>query len=76
MNIDDRMNKCIDIKNVSGVITIKCKLGFWSVSGRDQKEVVSDARHYFGQYLSDGEYHELVGGKSPLQILMSQSGRT
>ena len=34
----------------------KCLCGLWKVEGPDRDSVEREARHYWLQYLSDGEY--------------------
>ena len=54
-------DRCTETKRMKdGAIQIHCKLGLWSVYGIDHERVKSEARHYFGQYLSDGEYADLL----------------
>ena len=33
-----------------------CKLGLWSVSGRDKEQVINEAMSYLAKYYMDGEY--------------------
>ena len=35
---------------------INCKKGLWSVCAPTEKQALNEAKHYFSQYLSDGEY--------------------
>jgi len=44
-----------------GQVEIRCKLGLWSVSGREHKEVKIEAKHYWIQYYEDGEYNKFLG---------------
>lgn len=39
---------------------IDCKLGLWGASGPDPESVEREARHYWIQYFSDGEYRKLI----------------
>lgn len=55
-----------------GRVEIKCKLGFWSVFAPTRELAVREAMHYFSQYRSDGEYHSIIGGKTPAQVLMER----
>jgi hypothetical protein len=55
----DDMNKIED--NTTFVMIgqryrIDCNKGLWSVEGANREEVVREAKHYFFQYESDGEY--------------------
>lgn len=45
-----------------GWVSISCKLGMWSVEGRDEDAVLQEALHYFRQYKADGEYGHIIGG--------------
>ena len=58
--------KCVDASRNK----ITCKLGLWSVESDDKERLKAEAMHYWRQYRSDGEYHELIGGPTPLEILM------
>jgi hypothetical protein len=49
---------------------VSCKLGLWSVEGSDCIKVLSEAVHYFEQYRSDGEYHEIIGGPTINEVMM------
>ena len=63
------MEKCT-IKTRGGKrTTISCKLGLWSVSGSCESDVIGEANHYFEQYKTDGEYSEIIGGKTVLETL-------
>ena len=54
-------DRCTETKRMKdGSIQIHCKLGLWSVCGIDHERVKAEARHYFGQYLGDGEYADLL----------------
>lgn len=39
---------------------IGCKKGLWMVEGTDKEYVRSQAKHYFIQYWSDGEYDDIL----------------
>ena len=55
-----------------GRCTIKCKLGLWSVTARSRSIAVVDAYALYRQYKSDGEYHELIGGPTPNEVMISR----
>jgi len=40
---------------------IGCKKGLWMVEGTDKEYVTNQAKHYFIQYWSDGEYDDILG---------------
>lgn len=49
--------------------SINCKLGLWGVTCADKESRYREARHYFMQYMRDGEYWNIIGGMSPAGIL-------
>ena len=57
---DALLNECTRTTFQGGTMMIRCKLGFWSCSGRDHDQVKREARHYFALYYSDGEYDEML----------------
>ena len=63
------MEKCTTYKREGEMCTISCNLGLWSVSRRYGLELISEALHYFEQYKADGEYSEIIGGKTVLETL-------
>ena len=48
--------KWVEIKSVKNGVEIKCKKGNWSVIAPTKHAAQIEARHYFMQYLQDGEY--------------------
>jgi hypothetical protein len=52
-----------------GELVVSCKLGLWSVSGKDRLVVMGHASYYFKQYKEDGEYYNIIGGESPINKL-------
>lgn len=62
-------NRCVTKSFVDGVYEIECKLGLWSVSGTDRKQVNNEAIYYFSQYKEDGEYSSIIGGMSVIEKL-------
>lgn len=70
MNKQTEMEKCTTYNRKGGRCEIKCRLGLWSVEGEDLIDVVNEAYHYFEQYKDAGEYHEIIGGESPVQKIM------
>ncbi len=66
------MEKCTTYKRNGEQCTIRCNLGLWEVSGKYGIGLINEASHYFDQYKADGEYHEILGGKSPLEILIAK----
>ena len=73
MNTLNQLQKCSDRAfNSDGTITITCKLGLWSVSAPNLVRVTEEALHLFKQYKADGEYHSIIGGLSPEDVLMGK----
>ena len=66
------LEKCATYRRNGDVCTIKCNLGLWEVSGKYGLDLINEAEHYFQQYKSDGEYSEILGGKSALEVLMGR----
>lgn len=57
----DEFERCIERKLMKdGRTEIHCKLGLWSVSTPDAKTAECEARHYWQQYYTDGEYADLL----------------
>jgi len=52
--------------------TISCNLGLWEVKGRYGLDLINEATHYFNQYKASGEYSEIIGGESVLDIITKQ----
>jgi len=54
-------DRCVRRERVgSGKIRYACRLGLWSVEGYDENCVDKEARRYWYQYYSDGEYESLL----------------
>lgn len=71
-------DKCTTkIIHPSGRTVVICKLGLWSVTAPTELEAISEGIHYFEQYKSDGEYHEIIGGVDLMVAIrrMLRSGR-
>ena len=63
MKLDDPlMNTCCIVSQdgESGRVRIKCKKNLWLVDCPTLEQALNEARHYFGQYLRDGEYDDLI----------------
>lgn len=63
------LERCATYTRVGDTCTISCKLGLWEVSGPYGVQLINEAEHYFQQYKADGEYHQILGGKSPTELL-------
>ena len=66
----DDFNKCVTKTIKDGYVSIRCKLGLWCVRCPEGDTAYKEAFHYWKQYESDGEYHEIIGGESVMQKLM------
>lgn len=44
-------------------VEIECPLGLWSFNGKDNEQTENEAKYYFMQYFSDGEYDKLIQNK-------------
>ena len=64
------IEKCAIYKRTGDRCSISCKLGLWEVEGPYGLALMNEADHYFEQYRADGEYHKILGGESPADILM------
>jgi hypothetical protein len=51
-------DKCV-IRSCKGR-SIRCRLGLWAVSAPDAATADREARHYWQQYMADGEYKTLL----------------
>jgi len=66
--------ECVDESMEGGRVTLKCKLGLWSVSAADSDSVYLEAFHYWRQYNDDGEYSSILGGESVMDKLLKGRG--
>ena len=73
MNLTE-MEKCTTYhRDDNGVIRkIECILGLWSVEGRFDLQLINEAGHYFKQYRDDGEYSDILGGKSAAEVMIDK----
>ena len=67
------MEKCTIYQRRGDKCTISCKLGLWSVEGEYGLELINEATRYFEQYKADGEYSEILGGRSSIDALTEQA---
>jgi hypothetical protein len=56
----DYFNKIVHKTENRGRFCVFCPLGLWGVSAPTKEQAESEARHYFRQYFSDGEYDALI----------------
>ena len=57
----ERFEKCIERKLMDdGSIEIHCARGLWAVFAMDHDKAEVEARHYWSQYDSDGEYTHII----------------
>jgi hypothetical protein len=66
------LEKCTTYRRDGSNCTITCNLGLWEVSGNYGLQLINEAEHYFQQYKSDGEYYQIIGGKSPVELMMNE----
>ena len=66
------MERCVTYKRHGDRCEIKCKLDLWSVEGPYGLSLINEASHYFEQYKADGEYSEILGGKSAVEVLLER----
>lgn len=69
MSEQDDFEKCVIESKVGGRTSLKCRLGLWAVMSTDSDSVYLESYRYWRQYRDDGEYHEIIGGKSPIEML-------
>jgi hypothetical protein len=59
--LNDKFEKCVERKLMKdGSTEIHCKMGLWGVSGQDKEAIEKEARNYWIQYFSDGEYEDIL----------------
>ena len=69
----EKFYRCVTMsKDDDGRTDIDCKLGLWGVSAPTMREAVIEAKSYFQQYLADGEYSSIVGGKNVVETLLDR----
>lgn len=71
MDVTDMAN-CTTYTRAGDSCTIRCNLGLWEVTAQYGLNLINEATHYFEQYKADGEYHAILGGKSPSEILIAK----
>ncbi len=67
------MEKCTTYTRCGDTCTIKCNLGLWEVTAQYGLNLINEASSYFEQYRVAGEYHEIIGGKSPLELIIGEN---
>ena len=68
LTIFQKMALCVNETKKGNKVEIACKMGLWSVIG-NESDVYFNALHYFKQYMDDGEYSSIIGGKSVIDNL-------
>ena len=63
------MEKCTTYTRSGSECSIKCILGLWEVKGPDGMQLINEASHYFEQYKRDGEYSDILGGPTNIDVL-------
>jgi hypothetical protein len=56
MDFKEAYKKWVSIRKNKTGYTIKCKKGLWRVDCQNKRRAEVEAKHYFAQYFSDGEY--------------------
>lgn len=60
MDIEEAFKKFVSVKRKKLTHGMrweaKCKKGLFCVEAREEIDAICEARHYFAQYFSDGEY--------------------
>jgi len=70
MNALAEYKACTILRVNGGRTNISCKLGLWSVNSLCHSTAQRNAQNYFKQYKSDGEYFDIIGGKTTGDILL------
>jgi len=60
MKIDDGFKRFTKHTKDECGFCVNCVLGLWGVSAPTKEQAENEARHYFAQYWSDGEYDHLI----------------
>lgn len=61
--------KCTRYTYFKGLHTYECRKCLWQVSSKKKHDAEAEALHYWRQYKADGEYSDIIGGASVLDIL-------
>jgi hypothetical protein len=61
--------KCTNTVFDGDLWDISCSLGLWSVSGACKDEVQDEALHYFRRDRDDGEYSDIIGDPTVLEVM-------
>jgi hypothetical protein len=56
MSIDDAFNKFTRYKKTKFGHEVSCIKGLLCICAPDKVQAITEAKHYFAQYFSDGEY--------------------
>lgn len=64
-----KFERCTEINRSKDRVKISCRLGLWGVDSPTLQQAVDEAKGYFLQYLDDGEYSSIIGGKSVIEKL-------
>ena len=67
--------KCIRRKIIGDRLQIECVLGLWEVESSSIEDCEKEARHYWNQYMLDGEYSSIIGGESVKEVLKKTLGK-
>lgn len=71
-DLDKEFAKNVSCKTTEFGYEISCKKDLWGVECKDQKTAFREAKHYFQQYWSDGEYDGTVVEKMRDRLIRSK----
>jgi len=72
----EKFVKCTKVKQSKNRVTVDCVKGLWGVDAPTMEQAIDEAKSYFLQYLGDGEYSDIVGGKDPLETMLEEFNNT
>ena len=72
MNSTDKFNACTKHSNDADSYRIECVKGLWSVDAPTMILALAASTHYFKQYSEAGEYSDIIGGPTVLDVLKKQ----
>lgn len=75
MEIQDEFLACVESGKEGDGWSFECKMGLWGVHAPTYLQAIKEAHHYWRQYKDDGEYHSIIGGKTPKEVLMEMRDR-
>lgn len=73
--LETQFQQCTTQSKRNDQHVITCNLGLWSVSAPTLDQAMREAQHYFIQYKAGGEYSEIIGGPTVLDVVNDISNR-